>query len=96
MSEDSIERLERVLTEHLAHQDRRLDEISHSLSRALHGSGDIGNPGIVVRLDRLEQRAESSEKAEDNRRNWNIATWGAIAMTAAAETWNWLFRSGKS
>lgn len=53
----------------------RITETTDKMENAIMGLGDQSNPGIIVRIDRLEQLEDS--------RKWSLrAAWGAIIVIA--------------
>jgi len=72
-----------MLSVQIAALATKVDAVSDTLKSALHGSDDGSRPGLVLRLDRLEQGGERSR--------WlSRSLVGALVGVAVAAAWTLL------
>lgn len=81
MTPCDVDRYEQICKSEFAEIKAKLDEID----KALRGNSNPGNPGIAVRLDRLE-----SSEARRSRLLWIIM--GSTVALVINVLWNWVLK----
>jgi len=56
----------------------------------LIGDGTAANPGVIIRLDRLEQIEINREEKEKGVRNWRLGLSGSVALIFLERTWHYI------
>lgn len=88
---ERIHELSETLAVHAAKMEATIEKIEVLVDKAGHALFGNGSPGILIRLDRLEQNEEERSKKQETARKLGIGVIVAIAgqafLTVAAFLW---------